>query len=130
MYIILTLIALPIAIKILTNYLIFKLKSIPKNSSTAESIIEDMRRKEIRSLKVEQKYIATRYNFNQALKNKEIDRTRILAIKTYLQKHTEKWEYNKEFKNDAHMIYHLMKSKSLKVRDFDMIDKLIGVRYK
>lgn len=94
----------------------------------AEMLIQNMQKRKIRPLKVEQAYNTVRFNFNQALKNKELDRTRILAIKKYLMEHTDKWEYkDKKFNNDCHCIYHLMKSKKLKVRDFQIIDIMIGV---
>lgn len=94
----------------------------------AEIIIQNIERNKVRPLKVEQAYNIVHYNFNKALKNKEIDRTRILAIKKYLMEHTNKYEYKeKKFKNDCHCIYHLMKSKNLKVRDFQIINVMIGI---
>lgn len=106
----------------------YKIKSIKPRQIQAEILIENSRKKQIRSLKVEKAYNITKYNFNNALKNREIDRSRIIAIRDYLKVHTDKWEWsNKKFKNEAHCIYHLMKSKSLKVRDFELINMMIGV---
>lgn len=126
MYYIIMLLALPIIIKLFTTFGLLKLRLLPKSAISAEMVVEQMNRNKIRPLKVEQKYTTVKYNFNKALKNKEIDRTRVLAIKEYLKLHTQKWEYkNKFFENDAHMIYHLLKSKSLKARDFDLINLMI-----
>ena len=106
----------------------FKLKSIKPRQIQAEILIENARKKQMRPLKVEQAYNITRYNFNKALKNREIDRNRVIAIRDYLKIHTDKWEWkDRKFNNDAHCIYHLLKSHALKVRDFQIINVMIGV---
>lgn len=124
---IIMLLALPILIKIFVHLGFFKLNRIPKSMITAEMVIEDINKQKIRPAKVEIAYCYTQKLFHDRLQNKELSRERILAIRRYLELHTEKYEYkNKKFKNDAHEIYSLMKSKSLKVRDFGMIQKLIS----
>lgn len=125
-----TIFIVTITLKNIHRIIKFFVKRTPVRQFTAEILIENQKKKQIRPLKVEQKYNIVKYNFNHALKNKEIDRNRVLAIKEYLKEHTYKWEYkDKKFKNDAHMIYHLMKSRALKSRDFDIIGSLIGMNY-
>ena len=123
------LVLLTIVIKIIHKIIKMKYKNVFKPSQIeAEWLIYNAKKKMIRPLKVEQAYNSTKYNFNKALKNKEIERVQILAIKDYLKKHTNKYEYkNKRFKNDCHCIYHLMKSHELKVRDFIVINSIIGI---
>ena len=102
-------------------------KSLKPRQIEAEILIENMRKNQVRPVKVEQKYNLVHKRFHDKLQNKEIDRNRILAIEKYLKDHTCKWEYkDKKFKNNAHCIYHLMKSKSLTCRDFDIINMMIG----
>lgn len=126
MYLIIIVLALPVLIKLFTTWGLLKLRLLPKSVISAEMVVDQMNRNKIRPLRLEQKYATVKYNFNKALKNKQIDRCRVLAIKEYLKQHTQKWEYkNKTFENDAHMIYHLLKSKSLKARDFDLINLMI-----
>lgn len=94
---------------------------------SAEILIDNMRKQQVRPLKVEQRYNVVHKRFHDKLKNKEISRVRILAIERYLKDHVYKWEYkDKKFKNNAHCIYHLMKSHSLTKRDFDIINLMIG----
>ena len=89
-------------------------------------IIKNVRRKQIRSAKVECAYNTTKYNFNKALKEHNINREQVLSIKKYLLRHTDKIDQDKHFKNDVHCIYSLMKSHKLKVRDFQIINCIIG----
>ena len=78
------------------------------------------------SAKVECAYNTTKYNFNKALKEHNINREQVLSIKKYLLRHTDKIDQDKQFKNDIHCIYSLMKSHNLKVRDFQIINCIIG----
>lgn len=117
----------PVLIKIFVYLGLFKLNRIPKSMITAEIVIEDINKQKIRPAKVEIAYCYTQKLFHDRLQNKELSRDRILAIRRYLELHVDKWEYkNKKFKNDAHAIYSLMKSKSLKVRDFNAIQEIIS----
>lgn len=103
-----------------------KIKITPRQIE-AEWLVYNSKKKCIRPVKVEQAYNLTRYNFNKALKSKNIERCQVLAIKEYLENHVDKFELKgKKFSNDAHEIYHLLKSKSLKKRDFDIINIMIG----
>lgn len=127
MKILFILLALPVLLKIFVNFGFLKLKRIPKSMITAEMVVEDINRQKIRPPKVEIAYCYTQKLFHDRLQNKELTRDRILAIRRYLELHVDKWEYkNKKFKNDAHAIYSLMKSKSLRVRDFNIIQSLIN----
>jgi hypothetical protein len=104
-----------------------KLNRVPRSMITAEMVIEDINKQKIRPAKVEIAYAYTQKLFHDRLQAKEITRERILVIRRYLELHVDKWEYkNKKFNNDAHAIYFLMKSKSLKVRDFNTIQSLIS----
>ena len=103
-----------------------KLFKVQPRQIEAEILIENVRRKQIRSAKVECAYNTTRYNFNKALKEHNINREQVLSIKKYLLRHTDKIDQDKHFKNDVHCIYSLMKSHKLKVRDFQIINCIIG----
>lgn len=121
---IIILLALPVLIKLFTQVLFLKLNRIRKKPISAEMIISDMNRKRIRSLRVEKAYNITYYNFNKALKNKEITREQILDIRSYLEKNVHQYTH-KKFKNDAHAIYSMLKAKDISVRDLYIIGGLI-----
>jgi len=124
---IIVILALPLLIKLFTRLGFWRLSLIPKTMITAEMVIEDINKHKIRSAKVEISYCYTQKLFHDRLQNKELTRDRILAIRKYLELHVDKFEYkNKNFKNDAHVIYSLMKSKSLRVKDFNMVQTLIN----
>ena len=125
MYIIITLLALPVLIKLFTGLGIKKLNLLPKSAITAEMIIEDMNKRKIRLLKVEMKYNYTYKLFHDRLKEGEITRDRILAIRHYLDKSVHQYEH-KQFKNDAHAIYIMLKAKDITVRNLDIIQSLIS----
>lgn len=104
-----------------------KLKKIKPKQIEAEWLIYNMKKKQIRPIRTEKAYNITKYNFNKALKNKKIDRCQILTIREYLENHVNKYELKgKKFNNDAHAIYTMLNSKSLKKRDYMIINCIIG----
>ena len=114
------------SIKLIEVFVKGKLFKIKPRQIEAEILIENARRRQIRSAKVECAYNTTKYNFNKALKEHNIKREQVLSIKKYLLRHTDKIDQDKHFKNDVHCIYSLMKSHKLKVRDFQIINCIIG----
>ena len=114
------------SIKLIEVFVKGKLYKVQPRQIEAEILIENTRREQIRSAKVECAYNTTKYNFNKALKEHNINREQVLSIKKYLLRHTDKIDQDKHFKNDIHCIYSLMKSHNLKVRDFQIINCIIG----
>lgn len=105
-----------------------KFKKAKPRQLEAEWLVYNMRKKQIQPAKVVQAYNTTKFNFNKALKNKDIERCQVLAIRNYLETHVDKYELKgKKYKNDAHAIYSLLKSRSLKQRDYMIINTIIGV---
>lgn len=119
------LLSLPVLIKIFTNLSILKLKLLPKSVITAEMVIEDMNKQKIRPLKVEMKYNYVYKKFHDKLKNGEITRERIIAIRNYLNKSVNEYTH-KKYKNDAHAIYTMLSAKDLTKRNLEIVEKLIG----
>ena len=58
------------------------------------------------------------------LKNKQLSRNKVLAIRNFLESNLEV-EKNKKFANDFHAIYHYLKSPSLKSEHISAITNLI-----
>lgn len=58
------------------------------------------------------------------LKNKQLSRNKVLAIRNFLESNLE-GEKNKKFANDFHAIYHYLKSPSLKSEHISAITNLI-----
>ena len=114
------------SIKLIEVFVKGKLFKVQPRQIEAEILIENTRREQIRSAKVECAYNTTKYNFNKALKEHNINREQVSSIKKYLLRHTDKIDQDKHFKNDIHCIYSLMKSHNLKVRDFQIINCIIG----
>lgn len=125
MYIIITLLALPVIIKIFTHWGLLKLEKVPRSVITAEMVIADINRQKIRSLKIETKYNYTQKLFHDRLKNRELTRERIVAIRHYLNKSVYQYEH-KKFKNDAHAIYTMLKAKDITVRNLDVVQSLVS----
>lgn len=59
------------------------------------------------------------------LKNKQLSRNKVLAIRNFLESNLE-GEKNKKFANDFHAIYHYLKSPSLKSEHISAITNLIN----
>lgn len=58
------------------------------------------------------------------LKNKQLSRNKVLAIRNFLESNLE-GEKNKKFANDFHAIYHYLKSPSLKSEHISAITNLL-----
>lgn len=125
MLFLITSLALPILIKLFTNIGLWKLKLLPKTVISAEMVVEQMNRQEIRPLKVELLYNDVYYSFNHKLKNKEIDRKRVVAIRKYLNQSVDQYPH-KKFENDAHAIYTMLKAKDISRRNLEIIQKIIA----
>lgn len=125
MLFLMTLLALPVLIKICTNVGLLKLKLLPKSVITAEMVVEQMNRNKIRPLKVELLYNDVYYSFNHKLKNKEIDRKRIVAIRKYLNQSVDQYPH-KKFDNDCHAIYTMLKAKDISRRNLEIVQKIIA----
>lgn len=59
------------------------------------------------------------------LKNKELSRSKVLAIRNFLESNLE-GEENKKFANDLHAIYHYLKSAALTSEHISAITNLIN----
>lgn len=125
MYIIITLLALPVLIKLFTNWGVMKLKLIPKSVITAEMVVEQMNRQKIRPLKVEILYNEVYKEFHDKFNSRELDRQRIAAIRKYLSQSVEQYPH-KKFKNDIHAIYVMLSAKDIKKRHLEIIQKIIA----
>ncbi|MBW6411842.1 hypothetical protein [Clostridium weizhouense] len=122
---IITLLVLPIAIKLFINWGTLKLKTLPVKNISAEMVVEQMNRNKIRPLKVEQAYNYTYKSFHDKLKAKELNRQQITAIREYLNRNVKQYEH-KKFKNDAHAIYTMLKAKDISRRDLAIVQKIIA----
>lgn len=125
MYLIISLLALPILIKLFTGLGLLKLKLLPKSLITAEMVVGQMNREKIRPLKVEQAYNYVYKDFHDKFKAGELDRQRILAIRKYLNQSVEQYPH-KNFKNDIHAIYVMLAAKDISKRDLEIIQKIIA----
>lgn len=125
MYYIISLLALPLIIKLFTNLGLWKLKLLPKSVITAEMVINQMNKQKIRPLKVELLYNDVYKDFHDKFKEKELDRQQIYAIRKYLSQHVEQYPH-KKFKNDIHAIYCLLSAKDIKRRHLEMVQKIMA----
>jgi hypothetical protein len=92
---------------------------------SAEMVIEDINKRKIRPAKVEIAYCYTQKLFHDRLKNGELSRDRILAIRQYLNMTVHQYPH-KDFKNDAHAIYTMLKSKDITVKNLNIVQQLIS----
>lgn len=122
---IIILLVLPVAIKIFFNFSTLKLKLMPRKIISAEMIIEDMNRRKCRSCKVEEHYVWVYSAFNNKLKNREISREQIVAVREYLNLNVKQYNH-KKFNNDAQAIYTMLKAKDITTRDLRIVYKLIA----
>ncbi len=125
MYIIITLLALPVLIKLFTNIGLWKLKLLPKSIISAEMVVEQMNRNKIRSAKVEIAYSYTYNEFHDKFKAGELDRKRIVAIRKYLSQSVNQYP-KKKFKNDIHAIYVMLGAKDISRRNLEIVQKIIA----
>lgn len=79
-----------------------------------------------RDTKIEEKYLQIRSMFNQKMKNKEMNRDEILALREYLNKNVFEYESNKKFKNDCHYIYSALKAKDITLEHLEEIEKFLN----
>lgn len=122
---IIILLVLPVAIKIFFNFSTLKLKLMPRKIISAEMIIEDMNRRKCRSCKVEEHYVWVYSAFNKKLKNREISREQIVAVREYLNLNVKQYNH-KKFNNDAQAIYTMLKAKDITTRDLKIVYQLIA----
>lgn len=122
---IIILLVLPVAIKIFFNFSTLKLKLMPRKIISAEMIIEDMNRRKCRSCKVEEHYVWVYSAFNNKLKNREISREQIVAVREYLNLNVKQYNH-KKFNNDAQAIYTMLKAKDITTRDLKIVYQLIA----
>jgi ribosome-interacting GTPase 1 len=125
MYFIITLLALPVLIKLFTDKGIKKLKLLPKSVITAEMVIEQMNKRKIRSAKVEIAYAYTKNEFHDKFKARELSRQQIVAIRKYLSQSVEQYEH-KKFTNDIHAIYVMLNARDISRRNLEIIQKIIA----
>ncbi|MCE5221649.1 MAG: hypothetical protein LLF98_10405 [Clostridium sp.] len=125
MYTIITLLALPVLIKLFTNLGLWKLKLLPKSVISAEMVVDKMNRSKIRSAKVEIAYAYTKTEFHDKFKAKELDRRQILAIRKYLSQNVNQY-LKKKFKNDIHAIYVMLGAKDISRRNLEIVQKIIA----
>lgn len=125
MYIIISLLALPVVIKLFTHYGLQKLRLIPKSVLTAEMAINQMNKQKIRPLKVELLYNNVYKDFHDKFHSKELNRQQIVAIRKYLSQNVEQYPH-KKFKNDVHAIYTMLKAKDISRRNLEIVQKIIA----
>ncbi|WP_061313843.1 hypothetical protein [Clostridium botulinum] len=125
MYLIITVLALPIIIKLFLNWGILKLRLLPQSTITAEMVLEQMNRNKTRSLKIEESYNYVYKDFHDKFKAKELSRQQIVAIRKYLEQNVKQYEH-KKFKNDIHYIYTALKAKDISKRDLAIVQKIIA----
>lgn len=124
MYLIITVLALPVLIKLFTTFGLLKLRLLPQSVITAEMVVEQMNKNKIRPLEVEQAYNYVYKDFHDKFKAKELSRQQIVAIRKYLEQNVKQYEH-KKFKNDIHFIYTALKAKDLTRRDLAIVQKII-----
>lgn len=125
MYILITLLLLPVLIKLFTNIGLWKLKLLPKSVISAEMVVEQMNKQKIRPLKVEMLYNYVYKDFHDKFNARELDRRQIVAIRKYLSQSVQQYPH-KKFKNDIHAIYVMLGSKDISKRNLEIIQKIIA----
>lgn len=90
----------------------------------ANEVINYTNRNKVRSLEVEMRYSEVRYRFSQNMKNRKLHRNRILAIKKYLEENVNQY-YPRNFKNDAHAIYTMLKAKDITLKDLEKVNSYL-----
>lgn len=124
------------AIKVLTFYIINKIKVAPRKSFDAEEVIrcghmnpvlykEQLKNTIVdytRDKEVEAEYKKVRDLFKYKLKHKEISRGQIVGIEKYLRAQLKD---NKKYKNNAHAIYSMLKMPNLTYNHISTIKKFL-----
>lgn len=125
-----------VAIKVLTFYIVNKIKVAPKKSFEAEEVIrcrhmnptlykkklEDIIIDYTREPEVEEEYKKVRDLFKYKLQHKEISRGQIIGIENYLR---EQLKDKKKYKNNAHAIYSMLKMPNLTYNHTSTILKML-----
>lgn len=93
----------------------------PKKQRVAENIIINNK---IRPLEVEMLYNKVKYQFSCNMKRGELKRWNILQIRNYLEESVKEYEH-KRFKNDAHAIYAMLKSKDLTTEHLSIVRRML-----
>ncbi|KFX54661.1 hypothetical protein HYH39_00070 [Clostridium botulinum] len=125
MLIIITLLGLPIIIKLFTTWGTLKLRALPVKNISAEMVVEQMNRNKTRSLKIEESYNYVYKDFHDKFNSKELSREQIIAIRKYLSQSVKQYQH-KKFKNDIHAIYTMLKAKDISRRDLAIVQKIIS----
>lgn len=124
------------AIKVLTFYIVNKIKVAPRKSFYAEEVIrcghmnptlykkklEDTIIDYTREPEVEEEYKKVRDLFKYKLQHKEISRGQIIGIENYLR---EQLKDKKKYKNNAHAIYSMLKQPTLTINHTSTILKML-----
>lgn len=124
------------AIKVLTFYIVNKIKVAPKKAFEAEEVIrcghmdptlykkklEDIIIDYTREPEVEEEYKKVRDLFKYKLQHKEISRGQIIGIENYLR---EQLKDKKKYKNNAHAIYSMLKMPNLTYNHTSTILKML-----
>jgi len=133
----LILIALGIAtIKVLAFYIINKTRTIPKRTLEAEEVIRcghmnpTLYKKQLentiidytRDEEIEKEYLELRDLFKTKLQSKEISRGQLIGIEKYLR---EQLNVKKNYKNNAHAIYSMLKLPTLTYNHISTIEKFL-----
>ncbi|MDI9216069.1 hypothetical protein [Clostridium tertium] len=124
------------SIKVLTFFVVNKIKSTPIRSFDAEEVIRCRHMNPIlykeyqkntiidytRDNYVEEEYEVVRDLFKYKLQHKEISRGQIIGIENYLR---EQLKDKREYKNNAHAIYSMLKNPTLTTNHTSTIKKFL-----
>ncbi len=125
-------------IKVLTFYIINKIKSAPKRTFEAEEVIQcrhmnpKLYKEQLKNIiidytrdeEIEEKYKELRDIFKYKLQHKEISRGQLIGIEKYLR---EQLNNKRKYKNNAHAIYSMLKQPNL---TYDHISTIKNFIYK
>lgn len=137
MEILLLIIVVVATIKVLTFYIVNKIKVAPRKSFNAEDVIryghmnptlykkklEDTIIDYTREQEVEEEYKKVRDLFKYKLQHKEISRGQIIGIENYLRNQLKD---KKKYKNNAHAIYSMLKEPTLTTNHISTILKTLN----
>ena len=124
------------AIKVLTFYIVNKIKVTPRKSFDAEEVIRCghmnpvLYKEQLKNVildytrepEVEEEYKKVRDLFKYKLQHKEISRGQIIGIEKYLR---DQLKDNKKYKNNAHAIYSMLKMPNLTYNHISTIKKFL-----
>lgn len=124
------------AIKVLTFYIVNKIKVTPRKSFDAEEVIRCghmnpvLYKEQLKNVildytrepEVEEEYKKVRDLFKYKLQHKEISRGQIIGIENYLR---DQLKDKKKYKNNAHAIYSMLKQPTLTINNTSTILKML-----